>query len=95
MGLKFEELTTDVRTAMLHGFEAEEAGALPFRPKSLSSAGLDAWPEVMSHAITDGTDDSLVATLMRPEFWNAQESYGCAPVMGRWRPWAGGSVSCF
>jgi hypothetical protein len=75
MAMNFEELDGETRSYMLKEFEAEEAGQKPYRGRGLSEVGRTSFPDLMREAIRHGTEETLAAALLRPHFWNANETY--------------------
>lgn len=75
MGMTFEELDAVTRGCMLREFDAEEAGPRPYRGKGLSPAGVAAVPGLIRDALTSGTEETLIAALAHPDFWNLTEAY--------------------
>jgi hypothetical protein len=77
MAMNFEELDGATRRWMYERFEAEEASGDAYRSKTLSPAGLAAFPDLMRAAIRDpnGNEVTLAGALNRPEFWSPTEFY--------------------
>ncbi|MDE2892169.1 MAG: hypothetical protein OXN86_06695 [Chloroflexota bacterium] len=65
----FEELTDEVRSAMLQEFEAEENGGEPYRSTLLTEEGIEAFPVAMRKAIASGNEEALKDELSQPEYW--------------------------
>jgi hypothetical protein len=74
--MNFEELDGATRRWMVEEFDTEEASGTPYRGKGLSADGLTAFPGRMRTALTMGTDDSLIASLGEPSYWNATDVRG-------------------
>lgn len=81
--MNFLELDPATRERMLDRFEAEQTSGLPYPPQNLSPRGLSEWPNLMRQAIrhSTGNEDSLAASLTRPELWNETESYTSGGVV--------------
>lgn len=75
MAMRFEELDAATRASMLNGFRVEETSGLPYRSKTLSGAGLTAFPDLMEVAIREGDETTLARNLSVPSFWNPTETY--------------------
>ena len=71
----FEEIDESTRQYMLSEFRLEqEASQPPFRPKNLTSAGLQAFVLIMQSAIQGGTEESLEHDLSLPRLWIKEET---------------------
>lgn len=68
MAMKFEELDATTRSYMLTEFDAEQASN-PYRSKALSPLGLTLVAEFVRAALESGTEEDLIAVLMRDELW--------------------------
>lgn len=75
MAMNFEELDDVTRGYMLAEFEAEESTGNPYRGKGLSAAGLGVFPSLMREAIKNGNEQTLIAALSNPAYWNPTEIY--------------------
>lgn len=75
MAMSFEELDTVTRGYMLQEFEAEQSTNNPYRGRVLSASGTSAWAGLMREAITNGNDDTLIASLQIPSYWQPTETY--------------------
>lgn len=75
MAMNFEELDDKTRSYMLEEFEAEESGSNPYRGKGLSASGRAAFPDLMREAIKGGNEQTLIAALSNPSFWDPTETY--------------------
>lgn len=60
---------------MLKGFEEEQSGNNPYRPKVLSETGMSVFPELVREAIKSGNDESLIKSLSNPNYWKPMETY--------------------
>ncbi len=74
MAFVFEELDDRTREHMLREFEAEEV-ANPYRGRSLSDAGREAFPDLIRSAIRSGNEEVLVAALGQDAYWQPTEPY--------------------
>lgn len=75
--MNFEELDGATRERMAERFNVEEGTGQPYRSRTLSPAGLAAYPELMLAAIADpnGSEISLAASLAIPDYWNPMETW--------------------
>ncbi len=73
--MQFEELDEKTRGHMLAEFEAEEASGNPYRGERLSAQGRNIFSDLMREAIRSGSEQSLLAALSNPAFWNPSEEY--------------------
>jgi hypothetical protein len=74
--MNFEELDDTTRHYMLSEFEAEEAAANPYRSKTLSLTGRQAFPRLLSDAIQNGNEESLIVALSEPSHWKPTDARG-------------------
>jgi hypothetical protein len=74
MTMHFEELDDSTQTYMLRQFEAEEQSGQPYRGRRLTSTGRAAWPTLMRQAIVRGSEQSLIAALCQPLYWDLRET---------------------
>ena len=65
----FVDLDDRVRECMLKEFTLEQQSGDPYLSKRLSSEGLLAFPDLMSKAITEGDEESLLLDLTVESFW--------------------------
>ena len=75
MVMKFEELDDATRRYMLDEFDKEEAGNIPYRGRGLSDVGCAEFSGLMRHAIRSGNEETLIASLFNPSYWNPTEIY--------------------
>lgn len=73
--MHFEELDRVTRIKILEAFDEEEESGNPYRGKDLSGVGLNAFPSIMSQAITGGDEETLREALAVPAFWNPTSTY--------------------
>lgn len=74
--MNFEELDDITRRYMLAEFEAEEAAGNPYRSKTLSLAGREAFPRLLRGAIQTGNEGSLIQDLSHPSYWKPTDARG-------------------
>lgn len=65
----FTELNDKTREYMLLEFNLEEQSGDPYRSKRLSAEGLEAFPDIMRKAITEGNEESLLLDLTDESYW--------------------------
>ncbi len=75
MAMVFEELDAITRGHMVREFDAEEAGPQPYRGKGLSPVGIATVPGLIRDGLTSGTEQTLIAALVRAEFWDPTETW--------------------
>ena len=75
MALQYAELDEKTRAIMLAEFEAEQAGANPYRSKALSTSGQAAFPQLMRDAIKQGTEVTLTVALADVSLWDPIEKF--------------------
>lgn len=68
--MRFDDLDATTREYMEREFVGEQQSEPRYRPKTLSPAGLAAFPGLMLQAIRAGTDETLEASLL-PEHMSA------------------------
>jgi hypothetical protein len=75
MKMNYEELDNITRQHMLKEFEKEQAEVNPYRPKLFAKNGISIFPDLIRDAINSGDDESLIKSLMNPDYWLAMEPY--------------------
>lgn len=75
MSMNYEELDKKTREYMLSEYEEEQAGGNPYYSKALSSVGLSLFPDLIRTSIQSGNETTLLASINRPEMWEATEEY--------------------
>lgn len=73
--MHLEELDDQTRSFMLTEFELEESSSIPYRSKNLSHEGNIAFSDLMRQAICQGNEQTLMASLTNPTYWQSTESY--------------------
>jgi hypothetical protein len=71
----FEEMDETTRHFMLAEFDAEEASGRPYRARGLSIKGLSVFHDLMREAIQSGTEETLIAALSNPAYWDRHEIF--------------------
>jgi hypothetical protein len=74
--LQLTELDQTTRRYMLSAFEDEEASGNPYRSQSLSTAGRQAFPDLMREAIRSANEGSLDHALLNHDYWLQSDRRG-------------------
>ena len=75
MAMTYPELDEKTRAIMMSEFDAEQAGANPYRSKALSAHGQEVFPQLMREAIRQGTEVTLTAALAEISLWEPIEKF--------------------
>lgn len=75
VAMQFDELDEETRAHMLAEFNSEQDGATPYRSRSLTQRGIDAFLRLMRDAIEHGDEQTLCEAMMQSEYWNPKEPY--------------------
>lgn len=75
MMMRFEELDEATRASMLMEFNLEQA-AVPYLSPTLSLPGQTAFVTLMQEAISNGNEQTLIASLTDARYWNRTNARG-------------------
>ena len=75
MAMHYAELDEKTRAIMLSEFDAEQAGANPYRSKALAARGQEVFPQLLRDAIRQGTEVTLATALADASLWEPVETF--------------------